>query len=100
VFGAAKKQEGDAGNRWHRPLCLLLFRVYFWFAFLFCRGFFSGRFFAARLFKGACFQATDSEARPTGFPSNGLPGKPASLQVDRAGIEPATHGFSVRCSTN
>ena len=27
-------------------------------------------------------------------------GEDASIQVDRAGIEPATHGFSVRCSTN
>ncbi len=27
-------------------------------------------------------------------------GEGASIQVDRAGIEPATHGFSVRCSTN
>jgi hypothetical protein len=28
------------------------------------------------------------------------PGREAPLKVDRAGIEPATHGFSVRCSTN
>ena len=29
-----------------------------------------------------------------------IPGDGASLSVDGAGIEPATHGFSVRCSTN
>ena len=29
-----------------------------------------------------------------------IAGDGASLKVDRAGIEPATHGFSVRCSTN
>lgn len=29
-----------------------------------------------------------------------IPGDGASLTVDGAGIEPATHGFSVRCSTN
>ena len=28
------------------------------------------------------------------------PGREAPSKVDRAGIEPATHGFSVRCSTN
>lgn len=28
------------------------------------------------------------------------PGKPEEIAVARAGVEPATHGFSIRCSTN
>ena len=32
--------------------------------------------------------------------SQSVQGFPLILSVDRAGIEPATHGFSVRCSTN
>jgi integrase len=33
---------------------------------------------------------------PSGSETRGIPGDGASLRVDRAGIEPATHGFSVR----
>ena len=39
------------------------------------------------------------DQRP-GTESRVIPGDGASLSVDRAGIEPATHGFSVHCSTN
>ena len=37
---------------------------------------------------------------PAAVETRVIPGDGASLTVDRAGIEPATHGFSVHCSTN
>jgi len=37
-----------------------------------------------------------SAGRPAGIETRKIPGDGASLEVDRAGIEPATHGFSVR----
>ncbi len=33
-------------------------------------------------------------------PSSATPGNDGAYEVDRGGIEPPTHGFSVRCSTN
>jgi len=50
-------------------------------------------------------QIPNSDRFGSAFGSAPLPGCPAprdgaSLTVDGAGIEPATHGFSVRCSTN
>jgi len=41
-----------------------------------------------------------SAGHPAGADTGRIPGDGASLKVDGAGIEPATHGFSVRCSTN
>jgi integrase len=49
---------------------------------------------------GSAAPAGHSGAQPAGAETRKIPGDGASLQVDRAGIEPATHGFSVRCSTN
>ena len=61
---------------------------------------------------GGPFQTPAPSAAPSA-PASGSPSGPqpgtgtrviagdgASLKVDGAGIEPATHGFSVRCSTN
>ena len=57
---------------------------------------------------GGPFQRPAPSAPDSGHPAGRLsaaethliPGDGASLSVDRAGIEPATHGFSVHCSTN
>ncbi len=53
---------------------------------------------------GSAFGSAPEKA-PSGHPVSGaetrkIPGDGASLKVDRGGIEPPTHGFSVRCSTN
>ncbi len=52
-----------------------------------------------------CAFGSAPEKAPTGHPVSGaetreIPGDGASLEMDRGGIEPPTHGFSVRCSTN
>ena len=47
--------------------------------------------------KSGAFNLDRFDTRPA---AQAPDGEGASIQVDRAGIEPATHGFSVRCSTN
>ena len=68
-----------------------------WAAFDRAQGPNSGRF-------GSAFGSAPLPGSPAGHQpaveTRGIPGDGASLTVDGAGIEPATHGFSVRCSTN
>ena len=68
-----------------------------WAAFDRAQGPNSGRF-------GSAFGSAPLSDSPAGHQpaveTRGIPGDGASLTVDGAGIEPATHGFSVRCSTN
>ena len=68
-----------------------------WAAFDRAQGPNSGRF-------GSAFGSAPLSGSPAGHQpaveTRVIPGDGASLTVDGAGIEPATHGFSVRCSTN